>query len=243
MKVSVITTAYNHQKTLQRAIDSVREQVDVDFEHIIIDDTLTNNGMMETYQEAFNRCRGEYIAFCDGDDYWITPYKLKEQVKFMDSHKECSLCTTMVITETNNGIRTCMNVSTSFINLNMSFDNLLKGNAFIYAPSYLIRKKDFDKYIDFNKFMKFNVWDYPIVLELIRHTSFHCLDTYTAVFTRNTESVTQTRSRRKRLKYVLGNYKIKWYYILKYGCKPSTVAYLIYKFTRDMYSVIFKRWM
>ena len=242
MKVSVITTTYNHPpEMLQRAMDSVTMQKGVDFEHIVIDDTITNNGMMETYRTALNRCKGEYIAFCDGDDYWINSYKLYEQVRFMDKHKDISLCTTKVITKTNKK-RTLMGVSTSFINRNMSFDNLLKGNAFIYAPSYLIRKSDFDKYIDFNKFMKFNVWDYPIVLELIKHTRFHCLGFYSAVFTKNTESVTQTRSRKRRLKYVIGNHKIKWYYILKYGCEPKTLVYLLYKFTRDMYSVIFKTW-
>jgi len=241
MKVSVITTAYNHQETLQRAIDSVRMQKGVDIQHIVIDDTNTNNGMMETYRTALNRCRGDYIAFCDGDDYWIMKYKLRHQVDYMEKHRDCSLCITKVVTETK-GKPEYMTVTAKFINSNMSFDNLLKGNAFIYAPSYMIRRSDFDKYINFNEFMKFNVWDYPIVLELIRHTKFHCLNVYSAVFTKNTESVTQTRSRKRRLKYVLGNHKIKWYYILKYGCKPTTIVYLIYRFIRDIYSLIFKRW-
>ena len=243
MKVSVITTAYNHQRTLQRAIDSVEAQVGVDIEHIVIDDTYTNNGMITTYNIAFKKCEGDYIAFCDGDDYWIDEFKLKTQVIYMKAHPECGLCFHLVY-EREGDILYKSRFPASYINKNISFDSLLKGNAFIHAQSYMIRKSDFDKYIDFDMFTrKFALWDYPIVLELIQHTKFHCLPFYGAVNVINDESVTHTKSRLKRAKYLKNQYKIKWYYIRKYGCKFSTKFYLIYKIIRSIYSVGFKRWM
>jgi len=242
MKVSVITTAYNHQNTIKRAIDSVQSQVRVDFEHIILDDTNTKNGMMKTYRTALRNCSGEYMAFCDGDDYWIDDCKLAEQVKYMDANPDCGLCITKVYKEVDGELKGMR--SAACVNKNMSFDALLRGNAYINAQSYLIRKSDYDKYIDFNFIARsFCVWDYPIVLELIQHTRFHCLDFYSAVNVVNSESVTHTKSRIRRLKYILGQYKIKIYYIRKYGCKLSTIFYLIYRAVRHIYSIGAKRWI
>jgi len=112
-KISVNILTKNRAELLRKALDSIAAQSFRDFEVIVIDDGSTDgtSGIIEGYkdtriqgyqhreslgitksrQEALEKSTGEYIAVLDDDDEWIDPDKLKKQVEFLDSHRECVL--------------------------------------------------------------------------------------------------------------------------------------------------------
>ena len=112
-KVSVCMIAYNHEPYIRQAIESILSQeVDFAIELIIGDDCSKdgtasvceefaardprvrllprerNLGVMPNFTRTLVACVGEYIAVCEGDDYWTDSLKLKKQIKFLDEHQD-----------------------------------------------------------------------------------------------------------------------------------------------------------
>lgn len=107
--VSVIMPAYNAEKYLREAIDSILAQTYTDFEFIIINDGSTdrtreiilsyddpriiylenehNSGICITLNRGLDAARGRYIARMDADDISL-PQRFAKQVAYLDAHPE-----------------------------------------------------------------------------------------------------------------------------------------------------------
>lgn len=118
--VSVICATYNHRPYLAQCLDSiVGQETDFPFEVIVHDDASTDGTqeVIRTYAQTFpqliqpilqsqrrfsdtrklriellGHARGEFVAICDGDDYWGDSRKLSKQLKFLREHPEFALC-------------------------------------------------------------------------------------------------------------------------------------------------------
>ncbi|MCY7350558.1 MAG: glycosyltransferase [Cytophagaceae bacterium] len=117
-RVSVYCITYNHGPFIGQALDSfLAQQTTFDVEIVVGDDASgdntqavlldyqrrfpekiklllnqTNRGAIHNFMDTYHACRGEYVATCEGDDYWTDPHKLQKQVDFMDQHPDFSMC-------------------------------------------------------------------------------------------------------------------------------------------------------
>ncbi len=116
--VSVLVTAYNHAPFVSRALESVLEQ-QTDFAcEVLVGDDGSTDGTRELighfadrypdrirpwfHTERLGECgnlaallgasSGQYVALLDGDDFWISPLKLRKQVSFLDRNGDCAMC-------------------------------------------------------------------------------------------------------------------------------------------------------
>lgn len=116
--VSICMITYNHAAYIAQAIEGVLSQkTNFSIELIISNDKSTdqtdaiinkiikekdsqniikyinqenNLGMMQNSVFALNQCKGEFIALCEGDDYWTDENKLQKQIDFMKANDEIS---------------------------------------------------------------------------------------------------------------------------------------------------------
>lgn len=120
--VSICCLSYNQAKFIRQCLDGFLFQETTFPVEILIHDDCSTDGTAEIIQEYatkypdkvfpifedenkyshgwkgkmelfnFDRTKGKYVAYCEGDDYWTDPLKLQKQVDFLEAHPEYSCC-------------------------------------------------------------------------------------------------------------------------------------------------------
>lgn len=115
--VSVLITSFNHEKYIGECLESIlRQKTDFPVEIIVVDDCSPDrtadiltayakkysaifkivllkenhrSRCLPVYTLAYKAASGEFVAGCDGDDFWLDPDKLQKQVEILRAFPEC----------------------------------------------------------------------------------------------------------------------------------------------------------
>jgi glycosyltransferase involved in cell wall biosynthesis len=237
--LSICCATYNHERYIRDAIESfLIQETDFPIEIIIHDDASTDdtaiivrdyadkypNLIIPIFQKEnqysqgkrifgsflYPRVRGKYIAFCEGDDYWISPHKLQRQIDYMESHPECRI--------------TFHPVDVIFDGLQLPFPNLVKpplhhqinlenwlksrleGNNYIQPLSVVFRVPP-EPLPEWYFRLQFS-GDWPLWIWLLRHGgTLVCLEDYGTMgaYRRHNNSVTVVQKNSdKDIKKIIG---------------------------------------
>jgi glycosyltransferase involved in cell wall biosynthesis len=120
-KIAVVCLTYNHEQVLGRCLDSILAQDAIDDVDIILHDDASIDGTAEIVKEYSKRypktitpilqadnqysqgvnilihyilpnITSEYVAFCEGDDFWTDRRKLSLQLSKLEEMQEVDAC-------------------------------------------------------------------------------------------------------------------------------------------------------
>lgn len=180
--ISIIITTYNRSKYLEETLLSIQNQTYQNIEIIVVDDGSnemianevkaicdkflkcsyywkTNTGQPDSRNFGIKRAKGNYIGFCDDDDFWVLD-KLEKQIKILKENIDFDVVT---------GDICCINKNNQILNERKShypynhgdiFKNLLvKNRTASIVP--LLRKSVFEQTGLFNpSFTLAEDWDF-----------------------------------------------------------------------------------
>ncbi|MGB2868137.1 MAG: glycosyltransferase [Bacteroidota bacterium] len=162
--VSICCITYNHEQYIRYAIEGFLIQLtDFEYEIIIHDDASTDStaNIIRDYEEkhkelikpiyqkvnqyslgrkpwsefVFPKCRGKYIALCEGDDYWTDPLKLQKQVDILEQNPTYTGIATQCKVTDGETVRVFRNYTRNTITLN----DLLAGRIF-HTATFMFKK-------------------------------------------------------------------------------------------------------
>jgi len=188
--VSVVVVAYNHERYIREAIESVlMQETEFPFEILVSEDCSTDSTatILREYRDRYperirlffsewNLCsnevlvralrasRGRYVALLDGDDYWISPHKLQMQVDFLNLRPEYGLCFHDVVHVEEDG-STPPSLRFRGVDPNVTTERLLVSNP-ICTVSVMIRAEALSDLPEWYVQSVFGDWELFILISL-----------------------------------------------------------------------------
>ena len=248
--VSVCITTFNHAPYIGRAIESVqRQRLAFPIEIIVGDDcsedaTLSiieryaaedsrirvlraerNEGIHLNYRRTLLAARGEWVALCDGDDFWSDDEKLARQLEALAANPEAGMCYTR-------SYRFCQGAESKrwiypTAGMHTSFSDLLRNNT-VENITAIARRELIEQYYAEIKPEQHAEWltdDAPMWIWFSQRSRIIALDIPTASHRLLTESQSQSGDYRRRIAFCDSTSSIAIFMARHFG-EPHHIASL-----------------
>ncbi len=253
--VSVHMITYNHEPYIAQAIEGVlMQQTDFPFELVIGEDCSTDRTreialeFQKKYPETIRvitgernvgpsanelrtdaACRGRYVAYCEGDDYWHHPHKLQKQTDYLEAHPEVGFVHSgadVYYVETGRRLRWRPKPAAES-DQNDVFTRML---TYRYPHPHActvcmrrslyraIRENSPDNYTD-----EFPMTDSQTWLEAARAARVGFLDESLATHNILPESLAHSRDAGRQIRFATSGYKLSLHLARKYRCSVDVV--------------------
>ena len=273
--VSVCMTTYNHERYLARAIESVLEQqTTFGVELVLGEDCSTdstreiceayaaryperirlvtsseNVGMRANYRRTFEACRGKYIAYLDGDDWWCDPLKLQRQADLLEADPGCGMCYTRADcwSETQQRVESRFPADEP----HLTFDKLLLNSTIPNCTAVVRRELVAGYYTEVRPLAKrWPLDDYGMWLWCASHVRLAFLDRVTACYRVISESGSHFIDPWKILRYEEGILRLQLWFDRRFSSRSQRKNLLIQRFLVELEQlrpygrrILFRGWL
>lgn len=200
--VSVCMVTYNHAPYIRQAIEGVMMQkTDFEFELVIGEDASQDKTreICFEYQKKFPdkirvlwwhenvsklggngrrvraHCRGEFIAFCEGDDYWIDNNRLSKQVSHIRKHA-AGLCVGKTIKVFPDGHK-----EPDAFSFPETIDIDFLKKPYFHTSTYLVRREVYEKACAAYRKMGSAWWDVSLLFCIASLSKVVFLDEFISI--------------------------------------------------------------